>query len=53
MENCSAASAQHGSTSCFLAESEAFKVALVWMVVMKSQDYKFPEPCDMVTMKES
>lgn len=37
----------------FLEDSEAFEVAFFWMVVMKSQDFKFPEPCGIVTVKES
>lgn len=50
MESCGA---QHGCSSSFLADLEAFEVALFWVVVMKSRDYKLPEPRGIVTMKES
>ena len=53
MESCGVVGARHGCTRSFLADSEAFEFALFWMVVMKSQDYKFPESCGIVTMKES
>lgn len=53
MESCDVVGAQHGCTSSFLEDSEAFEVAFFWMVVMKSQDFKFPEPCGIVTVKES
>ena len=37
----------------FLAVSEAFEVALFWMVVLISRDYKLPEPPSFVTMTQS